>query len=387
MVACLSFLIARRPAARRALQERQLGRAAEVPAARWGASSAGRSFEEDYTLQARVLGAGDGGSVVSEALCRQTGRKVAVKAFRREGMSAKAQEHLTKEMAVSRTLEHPNLIRVQDVYESEEAVYIVMEQLTGGELFDRLEQTGKFSEVEAAQVTLQLLQAIVYLHAHDVMHRDIKLENVMYVQEGGAHVKLIDLGFATPLARGQQLWQRCGSLQYIAPEVLANKGYNEKADLWSLGCVVYSLLLAKPVYSGSKSQVLMKNTTGSIDWVSDFGRLSQSAQDFIGTLLSLDPDHRPSAKEALSHPWMQKHLQKEVGCWSVAALGCWERRSELRTSECALAGGAQPRPDRDDDDASEEKPHWGPPVGGGPWCSSAPSRCGAGRPSRTRCKS
>lgn len=272
----------------------------------------GCSFEERYTLQARVLGAGDGGGVVREATCRNTGRGVAVKAFMKKEMSAKARERLRREVELSRILDHPNVMKVEGVFETEEAVHIVMEQLTGGELFHRLAETGPLPEADAARVTTQLLRGIAYLHAQGVMHRDIKPENVMYQEQGGTQVKLIDFGFSTKIRPGEQLWHCCGSLQYIAPEVVAHRGYDVQADLWSLGCVVSTMLLARLLYEGSKADIVKKTKVGAIDLGEEFDSLSPHAQDFISRLLNVDPDQRPSAEQALGHPWLQQHVPEEV---------------------------------------------------------------------------
>jgi len=281
----------------------------------------GGDFESDYELLGAVLGTGASGSV-RQARCRHTGRHAAVKSFRVKELPAKTLVNLERELDVHSAMKHPGIVNIQAVYDTEEVVHIVMDELCGGELFDRLLERGRFREEEAARVAIQLLQSVSYLHSQNVMHRDIKPENVMYCSKGGDEVKLIDFGFATRFERHTKVWQRCGTMQYVAPEVLSGQGYDEKADMWSLGCLCYTLLTMKALYSGDDADVQRKNRLGSIDWSRTFHSLSPEAQDFVLCLLHVDPAGRPSAERALRHPWL-----KQYACeW--AAMDC--RRSVVQ---------------------------------------------------------
>lgn len=308
---------------------------------------AGLRFEEDYDLQVRVLGTGASANVC-EAICRCSGKRVAVKTLRKEGLSAKQKEDLKKEFEVLTALEHPNIVRLESVYESSEAVQIVMERLTGGELFDRVSGTGGLPEEEAAGVTAQLLRALTHLHARRVVHRDIKPDNVMYQEGCCTHVKLIDFGFATWLDQGEQLREVCGTILYVAPEVLANRGYDEKADLWSLGCLVYIMLTDTEVYGGSDADLLRKNLAGRVDYGPRFRSLSGGAQHFVRWLLTLEPGERPSAQQALAHhPWLQQQspTEGEVGLAQAAkqplrGMCCIRRSGEARLPGPQARGSA-----------------------------------------------
>jgi len=271
----------------------------------------GRRFESDYELLGAVLGTGASGSV-RQARCRRTGRHAAVKIFRVKELSAKMLLNLEWEIDVHSAMKHPGIVDIQAVYETDDTVHIVMEQLCGGELFDRLLEQGRFEEEEAAKVVAQLLRAVSYLHAQNVMHRDIKPENVMFCSKEGKEVKLIDFGFATRFERHTPVSQRCGTMQYVAPEVLMGQGYDEKADLWSLGCVCYTLLTMKALYAGDDAEVRRKNRLGLVDWSRSFKTLSPEAQDFVRCLLRVDPASRFSAERALRHPWLKQHAREEV---------------------------------------------------------------------------
>lgn len=245
-------------------------------------------------------------------------------------MSEKALQNMRSELDVQGSLAHPGIVKLEGVYESEEYVHVVMEQLLGGELFDRIIQQVRFTEANAAKTTLQILRVLVYLHSKRILHRDIKPENVMYVAKGGQEVKLIDFGFATEWDPSSPLSQKCGTMQYVAPEVLTGEKYGDKVDLWSLGNVVYIMLTGRPLYGGNERDILKKKKAGSIHFSKHFRwSLSEDAQDFVRKLLEMDPQNRLTAYEALCHPWIRKTIPQE------AATARAEARQFLRPEDFA----------------------------------------------------
>lgn len=277
-------------------------------------------FHANYELREEVLGTGVCGGV-REAVCRKTGRTVAVKSFDKKAMNRKALASLRSELDIHTRLAHPGIVKLEATFESESESHMVMEKLAGGELFARIVERDRLCERDAAGVALQVLQVLVYLHGQRIMHRDIKPENVIYHRRGGSNVALIDFGFATSVHPG--LKQRCGSLQYVAPEILGGFAYNEKADVWSLGSVVYSMLTGEVLFDGkTKDQVFRQNVSGSVSFSRRFRSLSAEARDFVRQLLILDSQERPSAREALEHPWLRSMTcnQKEVATLDVSTL-------------------------------------------------------------------
>jgi len=162
----------------------------------------------------------------------------------------------------------------------------------------------RYTEELAADTAHQMLLAVAYLHANQIVHRDLKLENFLYEKKDSNHLKLIDFGFAKFWDRSTKMTQACGSVHYVAPEVLCKK-YTEKCDLWSLGVIVYMLLTGSPPFHGSDSEIMTKIKAGKPHWSSRFEKLSPGAKSFTRALLVLDAEKRLSAEEALAHPWIK----------------------------------------------------------------------------------
>jgi len=272
-----------------------------------------KGFETDYDLTGVILGKGCSGSV-REVVCRKTGKLSAVKTFDVEdifcaGGPDKLRD-LQREVALQASINHPGVARVEAVYESKGFVRVVMERLEGGELFNRVSSYGPMGEREASELTFNLLKTVAYLHSQHIVHRDIKLENLIFEHSLGSNFKLIDFGFAASFEPGEKFTERCGTLQYMAPEVFKTSGYDEKVDIWSVGCTVYVMLTARSLYKGGETTVLEKSQEGKVDWSSRLDRFSDDARDFLFMLLNVDPSRRPSAEEALGHPWLERYASE-----------------------------------------------------------------------------
>lgn len=208
---------------------------------------------------------------------------------------------------------HPNLVRLEAVHETDDMTWLVMEELAGGELFDHLVQRRRFREAEAADIAWQVLMALACLHGQCVAHRDLKPENVVFVEQGCRALKLIDFGFAARVD-GDGLTRQCGSLGYVAPEVLSGRKYDERCDLWSMGSLLYTLMTGRPLFSGSQEEVLARTKTyRQPEFGMEFWCLSEDAQDLIRALLHANPARRLSAEQALQHPWFLGAALMEVG--------------------------------------------------------------------------
>jgi len=272
----------------------------------------GRRLQADYKVERCVLGSGASGPVHR---ARRGVRQFAVKSFKKRTMQPEEKIELRREVEVYLKLDHPHVARLEDVYETGKELHLVMELCSGGELYDRLTELIKkrrsYNEIDAARTTRQMLLAVAYLHAHNIIHRDLKLENFLYERADSDHLKLIDFGFAKYHNLGEKMSRSCGSLHYIAPEVLA-KNYDEKADLWSLGVIVYMLVTGQPPFFGSTdSKCLNRIQKGEPCYSQAWKMISPGAQNFVLKLLTVDPKLRPSAAEALKEPWLCTLEMKE----------------------------------------------------------------------------
>jgi serine/threonine protein kinase len=264
-------------------------------------------LEDDYKMTSRVLGSGMNGDV-RLAAHRETGERVAVKTFALRGMSESAEDDMCREMTVQAALDHPNVVRARDIFVSDEHVHIVTEALEGGNLLDRVIKIGMLGEHKARRAVEQVLKAVEYMHDLGFVHRDIKLQNLVYAAADRDTVKLIDFGLCRKWTDGERpMKRRCGTVQYLAPEVMQNS-YTNKADMWSVGVVAHALLTG---------QDLGKDKAGANVLSDKLRGCSAMAQAFVNALLTTDPVARMSASEALTHSWIKPSTSKVTAIRSL----------------------------------------------------------------------
>ena len=141
-----------------------------------------------------------------------------------------------------RKLDHDSIIKLFNIYESDRHIYLVLEFLSGGELFERIVKKGQYSENDACTLMTKLLSALAYMHSKGIMHRDIKPENLILKDtENDWDVKIADFGLATLKTVGEQMFRRCGTPGYVAPEILDDQKYDERVDIFSAGVILYVL--------------------------------------------------------------------------------------------------------------------------------------------------
>ncbi|XP_062517007.1 calcium/calmodulin-dependent protein kinase type IV-like [Corticium candelabrum] len=273
-------------------------------------SSIRDSVEDHYHVREQI---GRGGtSIVRRCFHKKTRLSYALKTVQKR--SKVPQKVLSSEVHALLTVDHPNVIKLKEIYESENEVHLVLELVTGGELFDRIIESGFFSEKVAANVVKQLLEALAYIHARNIMHRDIKPENLLYKDESSlSPIKLADFGLSKVMSSEVTMQTVCGTPGYVAPEVLLGKDYGLPVDIWSVGVVAYIMLCGfEPFYSDrGDTAIYARILKCDYEFLSPYwDDVSLNAKDLISKLIVLDPRKRLTAKEALNHPWVQGRAAK-----------------------------------------------------------------------------
>ena len=227
----------------------------------------------------------------------------AVKALKRKHVD---EAEFTNEISLLKTLDHPNIIKLFDCYYDNRYYYMVEEYCSGGDLFDYIQKEKFFTEKKASIIFNQLLSAVNHLHKKNIVHRDLKPENIVFIETKNKDIfiKLIDFGTSVSI-KGKNLTQELGTIYYIAPEVFMND-YNEKADIWSCGIILYTMLCGHPPFCGNKEDVIKNKILHSklTFPTKEFKKVSKEAIEYIKLLLSYNPEKRPSAEEALHNKWL-----------------------------------------------------------------------------------
>lgn len=275
-----------------------------------------------YTIQ-KKLGEGSYG-VVYKAVHKITNDLRAIKMIskpqsKNSSVDKKLNQEVINEIEVLKKIDHQNIMKIFEIYDSEKEYYLVTEFCEGGELFDIIQKAGHLEEEFAATLMYQIFSAVFYCHCINIIHRDLKPENILLEKEmknGYSRIKIIDFGTAKIFEKNSIQRRVIGSRYYIAPEVLSKK-YNEKCDLWSCGVILYIMLSGVPPFWGDTSEeIFEKIKIGEYEMFGkEWGKVSLHAKDLIRQLLVKDPAKRISAEEALNHEWFKKFNVKENLCY------------------------------------------------------------------------
>ncbi|VFQ58493.1 unnamed protein product [Cuscuta campestris] len=264
------------------------------------------SFLRNYKL-GKTLGIGSFGKVkiAEHAL---TGHKVAVKILNRKKIkNMEMEEKVRREIKILRLFMHPHIIRLYEVIETASDIYVVMEYVKSGELFDYIVEKGRLQEDEARKFFQQIISGVEYCHRNMVVHRDLKPENLLL--DSKCNVKIADFGLSNVMRDGHFLKTSCGSPNYAAPEVISGKLYaGPEVDVWSCGVILYALLCGTLPFDDENIPNLFKKIKGGIYTLPS--HLSAGARDLIPRMLIVDPMKRVTIPEIRTHPWFQAHLPR-----------------------------------------------------------------------------
>jgi len=244
-------------------------------------------------------------SVVKEATHKKNGEKVAIKIIKKTTVAGEDIKLLRREIANLKTLDHPNIMKLFEVYEDKDQFYLVMELVVGKELFDKIVERGQYSEKDASNITRQFVSAIEYLHSKGIAHRDLKPENLLSLGSGENEViKVADFGLSKNFG-DEKMMTSCGSPGYVAPEVLECETYDKAVDMWSIGVIIYILLVGYPPFYADNDPALFKKIMAcEYEFGEGWDAISYEAKDLVKNLLVKDPKKRLTATQVLKHPWI-----------------------------------------------------------------------------------
>lgn len=261
----------------------------------------------DHYKFGKVVGLGQYGTVKEAVSIEDPTQKVAVKILDLKGI-AKTFKSIWCEVSSLKQANHPNIIKLFQVFKDDEKLYLVFEYVEGLDLSDYIMERRRVDEKKAAFILQQICSTINYLHSINICHRDIKLDNIMINPET-LEIKLIDFGFATKCNDRERLKGKIGTPYYVAPEVLKGT-YGKECDMWSLGIMTYYMLIGDPPFNAeSDSELFETIIMTDVPYHQDYwSNVSPLWMDFLKKLLVKEPEYRLTAREAACHPWIEQNL-------------------------------------------------------------------------------
>mmetsp|Transcript_39649 Transcript_39649/g.55885 ORF Transcript_39649/g.55885 Transcript_39649/m.55885 type:complete len:515 (+) Transcript_39649:28-1572(+) len=267
-----------------------------------------------YHINPKELGHGHYG-VVRKCMDRKTNQWYAIKSIRKSKVGKI--EVLKREIEILKRVDHPNIIKLVDIFEDQKYLHLITELCTGGELFDRIidktnSNEGHFSEHDAAKLVRDICDAIAYCHdVKQIAHRDLKPENFLFLnKKDDSPIKIIDFGLSRHDTQNLGIMKtKVGTPYYVAPEVL-RRDYTHSCDIWSIGVITYILLCGyPPFYGDSDNEIFDSVRVGRFEFPSpEWDDISEEAKDFIRNMLHMDQKKRLTAAQAMKHKWIDSQL-------------------------------------------------------------------------------
>ncbi|KAG7505801.1 carnitine O-palmitoyltransferase 1, liver isoform-like [Solea senegalensis] len=253
-----------------------------------------------YRLE-KTLGKGQTGLVKLGVHCI-TGQKVAIKIVNREKLSESVLMKVEREIAILKLIEHPHVLKLHDVYENNKYLYLVLEHVSGGELFDYLVKKGRLTPKEARKFFRQIISALDFCHSHSICHRDLKPENLLLDEKN--NIRIADFGMASLQVGDSLLETSCGSPHYACPEVIRGEKYDgRRADVWSCGVILFALLVGALPFDHDNLRQLLEKVKSGVFHMPHF--IPPDCQALLKGMIEVNPDKRLTLEAIQKHNWYQ----------------------------------------------------------------------------------
>ncbi len=268
-----------------------------------------KSLFDKYEVKQKI-GKGKFG-LVKFGINKETKQQVAIKIMAKKNMDKSDLELAKVEIDILKIGQHPNIIKLYDIYENENYIYIIMEYCSGGDLLSYFEHYDyELKETKVCEIIHKLSMAIYYLHSYGIVHRDLKPENILMTDlTPEADIRLLDFGLSKIVGNEEKCTEPYGTLSFVAPEVLQGKPYDKSVDLWSIGIITFLLLCGYLPFDDkhSEREIARQTIQDPVPFESKiWSKYSSEAKNFVEGLLQKKPEKRLSIKEILEHPWIKK---------------------------------------------------------------------------------
>ena len=268
-----------------------------------------KSLFDKYEVKQKI-GKGKFG-LVKFGINKETKQQVAIKIMAKKNMDKSDLELAKVEIDILKIGQHPNIIKLYDIYENENYIYIIMEYCSGGDLLSYFEHYDyELKETKVCEIIHKLSMAIYYLHSYGIVHRDLKPENILMTDlTPEADIRLLDFGLSKIVGNEEKCTEPYGTLSFVAPEVLQGKPYDKSVDLWSIGIITFLLLCGYLPFDDkhSEREIARQTIQDPVPFESKiWNKYSSEAKNFVEGLLQKKPEKRLSIKEVLEHPWIKK---------------------------------------------------------------------------------
>ncbi|XP_054935214.1 serine/threonine-protein kinase BRSK1 [Physeter macrocephalus] len=229
-----------------------------------------------------------------------TGQKVAIKIVNREKLSESVLMKVEREIAILKLIEHPHVLKLHDVYENKKYLYLVLEHVSGGELFDYLVKKGRLTPKEARKFFRQIVSALDFCHSYSICHRDLKPENLLLDEKN--NIRIADFGMASLQVGDSLLETSCGSPHYACPEVIKGEKYDgRRADMWSCGVILFALLVGALPFDDDNLRQLLEKVKRGVFHMPHF--IPPDCQSLLRGMIEVEPEKRLSLEQIQKHPW------------------------------------------------------------------------------------